>query len=329
MACQPAANTPSNANANAGNANANVAAKPAPPTKEALTALEEKAFDAWTKGDTQFFEGFLVDNFVGFGPDGKQIDKAGTVKMIGTEKCEVKSKSFSDQTVTPVGPDAAVITMKVDADVTCGGKKVPNPMITASLYVRSGDTWKGAYHNEVKYVEPKNVKPEDAKTANTAPAKTASPAKTSSPAASTSPAANTATHAANTSASPAAATGDQLLDALLPLEKSGWEAWKARDAKKLGDITASDLSFVDTMGHVAATKADTLKAWTEPNCDIKSVDVSNAKATSITKDVAILTYKGTAVGTCEGEKLGPLWGNSIFVKEGDIWKVAYVFEVPA
>jgi hypothetical protein len=160
MACQPAANTPSNANANAGNANANVAAKPAPPTKEALTGLEEKAFDAWTKGDAQFFEGFLVDNFVGFGSDGKQIDKAGTVKMIGTEKCEVKSKSFSDQTVTPVGPDAAVITMKVDADVTCGGKKVPNPMITASLYVRSGDTWKGAYHNEVKYVEPKNVKPE-------------------------------------------------------------------------------------------------------------------------------------------------------------------------
>jgi len=138
----PAANAPSNANANSANANANVATtKPAVPTAEALTALETKAIEAWKNKDTKFWDTFLADNFVSIGPDGKRMSKADVVKMMANDKCENKSYSFSDQHVTPVGADAAVITMKVDSDYTCNGQKGPSPAITASLYERSGNEW--------------------------------------------------------------------------------------------------------------------------------------------------------------------------------------------
>jgi ketosteroid isomerase-like protein len=303
-ACTPPANTPTNTNANTANANANVAAaKPAAPTVEALTALETKATEAWKNKDTKFWDTFLADNFVGFGADGKRYGKADVAKMMAEDKCEVKSYSFSDQHVTPAGADAAIITMKVTTDYTCNGKPGPSPVISASVYERSGDDWKAAYHNEVPVVDPKNMKAGEPKPAAPMAKTTASPA--------------------------AAATADALTDSLMAIEKSGWEAWKARDAKKLSDMTGSDLAYVDFMGNFASNKADTIKAWTEAKCEIKNFALSDGKSTMITKDAAILTFKGVPEGTCDGNPLKAIWGTSIYVKDGDTWKPVYVFETPA
>jgi ketosteroid isomerase-like protein len=309
-ACTPAANSPANSNM-AGNANANVAAKS--PTKEALVALETKAFEAWKNKDAKYFEGFLADNYTSINSKGEPMGRADLIKEIGSSNCEVKSSSFSDEVVTPISADAAVITMKVTGDYNCGGKKGPSPVRSASLYTRSGDTWKAAYHNEVAIIDPKDMK--------------APPAKPEAPA--SNKAANTAANsAANTAASPAA-SADAATDSLMALMNSGWNAWKERDAKKLGDLTADDAGFVDPMGQFSSTKADTIKAWTEPKCDIQSVSLSNGKSTMMTKDVVLLTLKGDAKGTCEGMPLGPLWQTAILVKSGDTWKLAYMFEQPA
>ncbi len=199
--------------------------------------------------------------------------------------------------------------MEMTADYTCDGKKGPSPVRTASLYTRSGDTWKGAYHNEVPILDPKDMK--------------AAPAKPEAPA--SNKAANTA---ANTAAAPAA-SADATTDSLMTLMNSGWNAWKACDAKKLGELVTDDVAFVDAMGRFSATKADALKAWTEPKCDISSVALSDGKSTMMTKDVVLLTLKGDAKGTCEGMPLGALWQTAILVKNGDTWKLAYMFENPA
>jgi ketosteroid isomerase-like protein len=298
----PAANAPANANANS--ANANVAtSKPAAPTTEALTALETKAAEAWKNKDTKFWDTFLADNFVGLSPDGKRYGKADVPKMMAEDKCEVKSYSFSDQHVTPAGADAAIITMKVTSDYTCNGKPGPSPVISASMYERSGNDWKAAYHNEVTIVDSKNMKAAEAKPPAPMAKTTGSPA--------------------------AAATADELTNSLMAVEKSGWEAWKARDAKKLSDMTGSDLAYVDFMGNFASNKADTIKAWTEPKCEIKSFALSDGKATMITKDAAILTFKGVPEGTCDGNPLKAIWQTSIYVKDGDTWKPVYMFENPA
>jgi ketosteroid isomerase-like protein len=299
---KPAANGNTVANTNT-NTNANSAAAKPPATKEALVALEKKAFDAWKTHDGKFFEGFLTSNFVMYGQNGKILDKAAMVKEISESKCDTKDVQFttSDEHLTPVGQDVAVLTMKVTADITCDGKKAPSPVTSASVYVREGSEWKGAYHNEVAIVDPKTFKPPAA-----------------APAAKDDKKADTET----------AKAADPLTDALLALEKSGWEAWKARDGKKLDEITGKDLTFVDLFGKVTTSKADVIKGWTSEDCTIKSVDVTNAKAVSLTPDVALLTYRGHADGTCGGSPVYDLWGTTVAMKEGNAWKVVYIFENP-
>ncbi len=295
----PADNKPTANNANT-NANTN-AAKPtaSAPTKEALVALENKAVEAWKTNNVAFWEGFLADNYVGV-DNGKRLNKAESIKMISM-KCDIKSAAISDEKMTMVGPDAVVLTTKSTTDGTCEGQKVPSPTTAATLYVRSGTEWKAAYHNEVPIVDPK-----------AAPAKKEEAKKEAAP-----------------DAKPAEAKPDALTDALLAVEKKGWDGWKARDAKALGEVIAKDIAFVDIFGTVTTGSEATIKGWTEPKCEIKSAGPSDAVGSSISPTVGILTYKGNAEGTCEGQKLENLWGTTIFVKEGEAWKAAYIFETPA
>ena len=285
----------------AGNASS-PAAKPvgAGPTKEALAALETKAFEAWKTKDTKFWDGFLAESFTGF-TDGKRSWKADEIKMITEGKCDIKSFAFSDQTVTVIDADDAVLTSKVTTVGTCDGQKLPSPTMSATLFVRSGDAWKAAYHNEVMIIDPKSPPP--------APAKKEAAKKDE--------------------AKPAEAKDDPTTDALMAVEKAGWDAWKARDAKAIEAVVANEVAFVDPMGNFAASKADAIKAWTEPKCEIKSAAPSDGMGSAASPTVAILTYRGDAEGTCDGQKLGPLWGTSFLIQEGGAWKVAYIFETPA
>lgn len=304
----------------ANTANANTSGAVGPPTVEALKALETKAFEAWKNKDGKFFEGFLTDKFAMSDEKGKRLDKASTVKMIAEHKCDVKSFSFSDEKMTKVGPVTAVITMKVTTDGTCEGQKMPSPVISASLYVRNGTEWKGAWHAEVPVVDPKAPP--------AAPAK-ADDKKAPAPPAKAEDKKDAGTKPANANTAAAKPAADTETDALMAAEKAGWEAWKARDPKALGGVVTNDITFVDVLGAVSAGRDACIKAWTEPKCDIKSVNVTDGSSVSVTGDTSLLFFKGTATGTCDGQKLGPLWGTTVYVKEGTAWKAAFIFESPA
>jgi len=113
------------------------------------------------------------------------------------------------------------------------------------------------------------------------------------------------------------------------VEKKGWDSWKAKDSKGLDETLAKDFAFVDAMGKATLNRADALKGWTTDNpCNVSSVSLSDAQSQSLSATVAILVVKGTAVGTCGDAKLEPLWNTTVFVKEGDMWKAAYIFETP-
>ena len=200
--------------------------------------------------------------------------------------------------MTPIGNDAVVLTVKTAIDGTCDGQKLPGSVISSTLYIRTEDTWKAAYHNEVAVLDPKAPPPPSTKKPEPKKAETVPPK-------------------------------DPLTDTLLAVEQKGWDAWKARDAAAIMAVVTEDITLVDATGKVAAGKTEALKAWTEPKCEITSAAPSDAVGSSVTPLIAILTYKGTAVGTCDGQKLGPHWGTTIFLKEVETWKAAYVFETPA
>jgi ketosteroid isomerase-like protein len=322
-ACQPAANTNTNTNTNT-----NMAPKAAAPTADSLLALDNKAFEAWKKKDGKFFEGFLADTFVGFGDDGKRPTRAEVMKIISEHKCELKTFALSEPHVTPASADVAILTYKATADGTCEGQKIPSPVTVATVFVRSGDTWKAAYHNEVAVVTPPAASSEkkDPPAATLEKDDDAGMEKKEAPAAPA--AANTSTASNSNSNSAAPASGDALTDAIMAVEKKGWEAWMKQDATGLQETTHKDLTFVDPMGKATMGQANVIKVWTDGTCKVSSVDVSDGKATQIANNVAILTFKGTAVGTCGGAKIEPLWGTTVAVKEGDKWKAVYIFETP-
>src|SRR5688572_4542771 len=296
---RPATNaTNANANANA-NSNAN-AAKPmaAAPTKEMLLEMDKKANEAFLKADAAHFESMLSDKFVSF-EGGGRMGKADMVKMVGGMKCDVKSWSLDEPQMHQIDADNYATIYKATFDGTCDGQKIPSPTRAISLWTRSGDKWVGSFHSESLIADPKNP-----------------PKLTPPPAA----------PAAKDEAKPAP---DPNLDALMAVEKSGWEAWKARDAKKLEEITTKNLGFIGPFGSYTANQAETLKQWTGGPCDIKTVNLTDGTALTISPNVAILNFKGAADGTCDGQKLQTLWGTNIYVKEGGTWKLAAGIERPA
>ena len=296
--CEPGpANTAANSTNAANTSNTN-AAKPtsAAPTTEALLALEKSAHEAFKNKDAKFWETFLANNFVGFGPEGR-LDRAAAMKLYAGTDCDVKSVTVSDEKMTTYGTDAAILTTKVTTDGTCGGNKIPTDSYAASGFVRDGDKWKGVFHGEVAVTDPK-----------AAPAK-AAPA------------------APGPKDGPASAEADNALaTALLAIENKSWEAWKARDSKTLDEISTSNFQYLSSMG--LKDKAESTKFWTATPCEIKSFALTDPQAVSLTKDLALITYKGSAVGTCEGKPVPPmLWVASFNMKEGDTWKNAFYMDV--
>src|SRR5882762_5775687 len=313
----PAANTGANtANTNANtNTGKQVAAAP---TADALMALEKQANEAYVRGDSKFFEGVLSDKFVILTGGGQRMDKAATVKMIAGVKCDIKSMDLTEPAMSMIDADTYALSYKATWDGTCNGPDgkpmtVPSPIRSASIWVRSGDKWQAVFHGENLIFDPKNP-PKAAPAAP--PKKPAAPPKKEGPKKDDKTATNSNT-AANTAA-PARATRDANTDALVKVELAVWEAWKAHDAKKLDDLMAKDVSFVNIFGTYLATRADALKDWTGANCEIKSVSVSEGLASALSPTVEMLTRKGTAEGTCGGQEVGgtAIWGVSIYVKDG-------------
>jgi hypothetical protein len=317
--------------ANTANTNANTnTGKPvaAAPSADALMALEKQANEAYVKGDSKFFEGMLSEKFVILG-GGQRMDKAATVKMIGGVKCDIKSMDLTEPGISMIDADTYALSYKATWDGTCDGPdgkpmKVPSPVRSASIWVRSSDKWQAVFHGENLIVDPKNP-PKAAPAAPPEKTEKIEPKKDVKTAANSNMASNTS--------APARATrdADANTDALVKVELALWEAWKEHDARKLDDLMARDVSFVNIFGTYLATRADAMKDWTGANCQIKSVSVSDGFASALSPTVEMLTRKGTAEGTCGGQNVGgtAIWGVSIFIKEGDAWKFAFGMNLSA
>jgi len=295
-----AQNNPAARNAKPANTNALKPVAEAP-TIDALMALDKQANEAYVKGDSEFFKGLLSEKFVM--REGRQrMDKAAVVKMIAGVKCEVKTWNRDEHWMAKIDADTYVLSYRSTWDGTCTGPdgksmKIPSPTRAATIWVRSGDRWQAAFHGENPIIDPKN-----------------------SPEALPAPAAEPAEKAA---AKPA----DPNTGALVAVEKSVWEAWRAHDAKKLEDLTANSLSFIDIFGNSYANKTDTIRAWAGAICEVKSVGVTDGVATALSPTVKLLMHKGTADGTCYGEKVPAVHGNSVYVRDGDAWKLAFTMNM--
>ncbi len=305
----PAANT--QANNTAGNTNANTSTPTAAaPTKEALMEMDRKAHASYFAGDTKWFEENLSDKFVAFN-NGKRMSKADEVKMISETKCEGSEAKLDEEQLVKLNDDTYAIVYRgtYDVDCTMGGQKIKPPSSTraATVWVREGDKWKAAYHGETPIIDPKNPPAPQAKIE----ARKEEPKKDE--------------------AAPVKPTTSANSEALAKLHNGGWEAFKSKDAKWFTDHMTDSVAIVGPMGNFHAGRANITKLWTETmKCEgITKASFADGFATALSPTVEILTGKGTADGTCDGQKNGALYQTAVYVKEGDAWKMAFMFESPA
>lgn len=265
-----------------------------PNQEDTLLLLEKSANEAWKSKDTEFWNTFLSDRFVGYGASGR-LDKAAAEKEFSGADCTINSYAMSEEQLTRLDADVALLTYKSTVDGTCGGQKVPTESIAVSIFVREANNWKGAFHAEAPIVDPRTV--------------SASPADSKTP--------------------PAATNLDANTERFLTAEKGIWEAWKDADRTRIEALLTPEVSFVNIFGTRFLKKADAVKDWTGHGCKVKSVSVTNPVATLLSPNVTVLTFNGAADGTCFGQKIGPIWGTSIYIKHGSDWKWTFGINLPA
>lgn len=267
------------------------------PTIDALMALEKKANEAWSKGDSKFFDGLLSEKFVAREAE-RRLNKVAVTKMVADAKCEIKTWNLDEPWLVKINGDTYVLSYRGTYDGTCPGPdgksvKLPSPVRVATVWIRSREKWQAAFHGENLIVDPKNVS------------------------------------LSAIARSSKAKRGNAITKTLAALEKAAWEAWKGHDFKKMDSLTGNGLSFIDIFGNSYDNRGTILKTWASNVCKVKSVKITDAVAFSFSPTLALLTHIGTADGTCYGEKLGPIYGNSIYVKEGGAWKLAFTMNMPA
>ena len=308
-------------NAPAKNANAKSyanAAKPvaAAPTAGALLALDRQANEASIKGDSKFFESLLSDKLV-MRKGGTRLSKTDAVKMIRGVKCEVKEGwSVTEPQMSKIDNDTYVLIYKTTKEGSCTAdgrtENLPSPVRAATVWVRSGEEWRAAFHGENLIVDPR-APPADKKEEPKKDEKAAANAKVA---------------AAPARAKP---TADPSTDALMAAERSLWEAWRTHDAKKIEDLTAKEITFVNIFGTYFANKTDVLKDWTGATCNVTSFTLTDGVGTAVSPTVGILTLTGTVQGTCGGKDISgqKIYANSVYIKDGDAWKWVFGFNSPS
>lgn len=266
------------------------------PTRSSLSALQMSALDARKNRDKAFWRQYLDEAFVSF-RNGVRRDRLSELAEIDEDKCEYESHRLSGETLVPIGNDAVMLTAKADIQGVCGGDPAASPVTIATLYVRSGDKWRAAYHAQAAaFSVPATAKPRDGKRPEPPP----------------------------TVSSPA-----PLEAALAELERRVRNAVKTRSASDLQTAFTEDVTRVDRSGAVTIGKSAVVDGLTSAGCKVARSEISGVQASPISSAVAILTYKANIEGTCDGKPLGPVWGTSVMQKVAGEWRIAYIFETQA
>jgi len=109
----------------------------------------------------------------------------------------------------------------------------------------------------------------------------------------------------------------QLLKQLSASETKLWEAWKNKDAKPFKAMLSPNGVSVGENG--VTDKATLVKELPSMPCEVKSVALSDWKLNMIDSDAVVLTYKGSAQGTCAGAAIPTVWSSTVWVRSGGKW----------
>ena len=111
---------------------------------------------------------------------------------------------------------------------------------------------------------------------------------------------------------------------IIDLEKSGWNAWKNKNAEWFKTNTTSEFLSINSEG--VSDKAQVVKS-TPIDCNVNSFSLDNFKFVILNENVVLLTYIATQDGECGGKKLTTKVRASVnYVKRNGKWLEALYME---
>jgi hypothetical protein len=123
------------------------------------------------------------------------------------------------------------------------------------------------------------------------------------------------------------ATTNPLEKTLADRENKLWEAFKNKQSGPFQDALSNDTVLVGDPG--LSSKPDILKFISSGICTIEEFALSDFKVSMIYKDVALITYKGTQKGSCDGKPLPTnVLASSIWARRGNRWWAVFHQESP-
>ena len=113
---------------------------------------------------------------------------------------------------------------------------------------------------------------------------------------------------------------------IIALEKSGWNAWKNKDAGWFKANTTEEFLSINSDG--ISNKAQVVKS-TSIDCNINSVSLDNFKFVILNEHVVLLTYIAIQDGECGGKKITSKIRASVnYVNRNGKWLEAFYMETP-
>ena len=131
-------------------------AGPAPSALDkALIANENKINDAVAKGDKAAFTALMT-------ADAWSIDGMGLMKVSEfagmLDQLKIKTWKLSDEKVSWVDPNTAIVTSKWTGSGTFQGQPVPAVTYASTVWTKKGDKWLAAFHQESEAAKPAPAK---------------------------------------------------------------------------------------------------------------------------------------------------------------------------
>ena len=113
---------------------------------------------------------------------------------------------------------------------------------------------------------------------------------------------------------------------IIALEKSGWNAWKNKDAEWFKANTTEEFLSINADG--ISNKAQVVKS-TPIDCNVTNVSLDNFKFVILNDHVILLTYIAIQDGECGGKKLTSKIRASVnYVRRNGRWLEAFYMETP-
>ena len=117
------------------------------PLRETLIGIERGAWEAWKRKDGGYFRDHLMPNAAYVSAVGLN-SRDEIARQMDTDACKVDGYVLRNEDVRSISPDVALLTLRATSDVTCASGPVHSDAWSSTLFVRAGDSWKVAFHQE-------------------------------------------------------------------------------------------------------------------------------------------------------------------------------------